>query len=190
LKEIPLELSETLTKPEYVLKSWSCGAAGVIATNRRIFIRRGLISKSVIGVRYQNIQAIEYARRTPWKIPLAGVFVSGLALLSPSLKDMLSPSLISKIDSFLSTMTSVLPTGLNEWLPILLPLLPMLAAGIIFFVKNRVGFQLHGAGNEPIYLPGTFKKAVEFIRNMQDKDRDQDSESQSLESLINSELGN
>ncbi len=80
LSEIPLELGDTLTKPEYVLKSWSAGTSGIVATNRRIFIRRGLISKSVLGMRYQNIKAIEHLRRYPWKIPItgAGDFLSGL----------------------------------------------------------------------------------------------------------------
>jgi D-inositol-3-phosphate glycosyltransferase len=186
LKDIPLELSETLTKPEFVLKSWSCGSSGAIATNRRIFIKQGFISKSVIGIRYRNIRAIEYARRSPWKIPLAGVFLSSLALLAPSLKDLLASSLVTKIDAFLGGVTGALPVTVNEWLTIVLPLLPMAAAGVIFFVKNRVGFQLHGAASGPIYLPGKLKKAVEFIRQMQDNEPTEEVEPAALESLINS----
>jgi D-inositol-3-phosphate glycosyltransferase len=43
LVAMPKEVRATIAEPENVLKSWSSGSWGVIATGRRLFIRRGVI---------------------------------------------------------------------------------------------------------------------------------------------------
>src|SRR4030043_1018723 len=72
LTKIPSEVRVTLGEPESVLKSWSSGSWGVIATGRRLFIRRGIISRKVTEIPYANISSIEYLRRYAWKRLAAG----------------------------------------------------------------------------------------------------------------------
>ena len=186
-----MDFRDTLTKPEYVLKSWSSGTFGVVATNRRIFIRRGLISKSVLGMRYENIKAIEHLERYPWKIPIFGAVISGLAFFAPTFQNLLAEETINQITLQVQNLQQIIPQPLmlNGNLPALLTALPFLISLIIFLVQARTGFQLCAEGTKPIYLSCKFKKAVEFIRQIQDLDFDGakkiNTSKESLESLIN-----
>jgi D-inositol-3-phosphate glycosyltransferase len=191
LAGLPRELRNSLVKPEHVLKSWSSGTSGIVATNRRLFIRRGLVSKSVLGMRYRNIKAIEHTRRYPWKIPITGAALSCLAFFAPSLQNLLSESLLGKIKLLIDNILRSIPAEVTSdaWL---LALLPFLVCLIIFLIQARVGFQLFVDGVSPVYLPGKFREAVEFIRNVQDGEADKVTEDGSardeIESVINSKI--
>jgi D-inositol-3-phosphate glycosyltransferase len=171
LAGLPRELRNSLVKPEFVLKSWSSGTSGIVATNRRLFIRRGLVSKSVLGMRYRNIKAIEHTRRLPWKVPITGAALSCLAFFAPSWLNFLSESLVTKIKWLVGNVLQTFPAEIisDGWL---LALLPFLVSLIIFLIQARVGFHLFVDGVAPVYLPGKFRQAVEFIRNIQDEDTD------------------
>ncbi|MCJ7762793.1 glycosyltransferase, partial [Candidatus Bathyarchaeota archaeon] len=85
LTEIPNEARSTLTAPENVLKSWSSGSWGVVATGQRLFIKRGIISRKVIEIPYANISAIEYLRRYSWKTLMIGAGISAILFTLPFL---------------------------------------------------------------------------------------------------------
>src|SRR4030042_1023292 len=76
LIKMPREVRDTLGEPENVLKSWTSGNWGVVATGRRLFIKRGIISRKVTEIPYTNISSIEYTRRYSWKTLIAGVAIS------------------------------------------------------------------------------------------------------------------
>jgi D-inositol-3-phosphate glycosyltransferase len=170
LSEIPVELGDTLTKPEYVLKSWSAGTSGLVATNRRIFIRRGLISKSVLGMRYDNIKSIEHLRRYSWKILLVGLILTCLALFAPSWENLLAQNFVDQISNQWNNFLSLFPPSIQNdgWFQSVLPLLPLMISVVLFLSQARTGFRLYIVGTESVYLPGRFKKAIEFIRQIQD----------------------
>jgi glycosyltransferase involved in cell wall biosynthesis len=190
LSAIPKELQVTLTKPEHVLKSWKAGTAGIVATNRRLFIRRGLISQSVLSMRYQNIRAIEHLRRYPWKIPLTGAILSGLVFLLPALQSLLSPNFVDFLKLQIENIKTQIPAQLTSlnWFMALWPLIPFVISLIIFLAQARKGYQLYGVGSRPIYLSGRFRQAMELIRKIQDNDvshlQSEESQSEDWETLV------
>lgn len=67
MTEIPSEVRTTMAEPENVLKSWSSGSWRIVATTKRLFIKKGLISMSVTEIPYTKVTSIEYKRRYSWK---------------------------------------------------------------------------------------------------------------------------
>ncbi len=196
LSSMPAQVHDTLTRSEYVLKSWSAGTLGIVATNRRVFIRRGVISQSVLGMRYKNIQAIEHMRKFPWKLPIIGVLLSCLVFFSPSIINIFAPGVITKIKSVVDWFIALFPLNFVASGDLLacLTAIPVVIFMTIFILKARIGYQLYGEGTRPIYISSRFRKAVQFIRQVQDQELDQTNEGeisrQKLESLINSNLVN
>src|SRR4030066_492034 len=169
LTKIPSEARVTLGEPESVLKSWSSGSWGVIATGRRLFIRRGIISRKVTEIPYAHISSIEYLRRYPWKTLAIGLVISLLLFIEPFLRPIFSRAFIS---AFEELMRSLLPEAflqspfLEAFLDIL-PIIPFLIAVVAFAVQARTGFALRGPGIHPLYLPRRFQEAITFIRSVQ-----------------------
>jgi glycosyltransferase involved in cell wall biosynthesis len=167
LAGLPEEIQTTMVKPEYTLKTWTSGTSGVVATNRRIFVRQGFISRTVTEVRYADIKSIEHARRYPWKTVLSGAAVSTFFLVAPSLRPIFSRTFIAQIEEWWNTFLPLIPAGLTSEAvtQVLLPLLPFLISLLLFFLGARLGFKLYGIGIKPLYLPRRFKEAVGFIRD-------------------------
>ena len=178
LSEIPSEVRATIAKPENVLKSWSSGSWGVIATRRRLFIRRGLISRRVIEIPYTNVTSIEHTRRYPWKTLIAGATLALLLFIGLFLTSILPAALAFTINEMLNSLTvdGILKPPFFDIFLALVPLVPFLIALSIFALEARVGFTLRGPGKETIYLPGQFREVITFIRNMQDVDYDRETD--------------
>ncbi|MFH0847197.1 MAG: glycosyltransferase [Chloroflexota bacterium] len=174
LSGIPTELQATLARPEYALKSWTVGTYGLVATNRRVFVREGVISRRVTELRYSDITGIEYARRYPWRTLVTGVIISVFLLVAPSLRPLFSDVFVAWVESLIRGLGQLIPGqfGLDRILPFLLPLLPLLVSIALFLIGARSGFGLHGAGLRSIYLPRQFREAIGFIRDLQDKQLD------------------
>jgi D-inositol-3-phosphate glycosyltransferase len=171
---IPSEVRATIAKPENVLKSWSSGSWGVIATGRRLFIRRGFISRKVTEIPYTNVTSIEHTRRYPWKTLIAGCSIALLLFVGLFLRPILPEPLIFMINELVNSIARsgiLQPSVLNLFL-VLVPLVPLLIALTSFALEARTGFTLRGPGKETIYLPGQFREVITFIRNMQDVDFD------------------
>jgi D-inositol-3-phosphate glycosyltransferase len=172
LVAIPSEVRATMAKPENVLKSWSSGSWGVIATRRRLFIRRGFISRKVIEIPYTNVTSIEHTRKYSWKTLIAGSVISLLLIIMLFLRSILPKSLASIVNDILNAFGNsgqLHSITMQVWL-VLIPIIPLLIAVVLFVLEARTGFKLRGPGKETIYLPGQFREVITFIRNMQDVD--------------------
>ncbi|MBI2980401.1 MAG: glycosyltransferase family 4 protein [Chloroflexi bacterium] len=163
---IPAEVQATLVTPEHALKTWTAGASGIVATNKRIFIRQGIISRTVTELRYADIKSIEHARRYPWRTLLSGVMISAFFLIAPSLRPFFSRAFVAQIESWVNSIALSTPAWLTSEMitQLLLPLLPVLIGIVLFLLGARLGFNLYGPGIKPLYLPRRFKEAIGFIR--------------------------
>ena len=173
LTKIPREVRVTLAEPESVLKSWSSGSWGVIATGRRLFIRRGIISRKVTEVPYTNISSIEYMRRYPWKTLAIGSVISLLLFIEPFLRPIFSRTFMLKFEEltrYLLPEAFLQSPYLEAFLDVL-PAIPFVIAVVVFALQARTGFALRGPGIGPLYLPHKFQGVIAFIRSLQDGQR-------------------
>jgi D-inositol-3-phosphate glycosyltransferase len=166
LAEIPPEVQTTLVTPEHALKTWEAGTWGIVATNKRVFIRQGLLSRKVTEIRYADIKSIEHTRRYAWGTLLIGVIISILFLIAPSLRPLLSSDFTAQIDTWWHSITTSIPPWFtsNIFVHFLFPLLPLFISMIIFLLQARSGFKLHVIGIKPLYVPRKFREAIGFIR--------------------------
>ena len=169
LAKMPSEVRATLAEPENVLKSWSSGSWRVIATGRRLFIKRGVISRKVTEIPYANISSIDYTRRYPWKTLVVGSTISLLLFVEPFLRPIFSRTFILRFEEmvrFLFPETFLQSPVLEAFLDIM-PILPLVVALVLFAVQARTGFTLRGPGIDALYLPRRFREAIAFVRNIQ-----------------------
>jgi len=169
LTTMPSEVRATLAEPENVLKSWSSGSWGVIATGRRLFIKRGVISRKVTEIPYANISSIEYTRRYSWKTLVIGSAISLLLFIEPFLRPIFSRAFILRFEELMRFLfpEAFLQSPVLEVFLDVMPMLPFLIAVIAFAVQARTGFTLRGPGIGALYLPRKFREAIAFIRNIQ-----------------------
>jgi D-inositol-3-phosphate glycosyltransferase len=170
LKEVPREARTTLSAPENVLKSWSSGSWGVIATAKRLFIKRGILSRKVIEIPIANISSVEYMRLYSWKTLVLGGAFSIFLFALPLFEQIFSRAFMGNINSFIQ---SFLPQAFLQSPALaafidISPILPFLVAVAIFGIQARTGFTLQGSGIKPLYLPRRFREVIAFIRNVQD----------------------
>ena len=166
LAGIPAEVQATLVTPEYALKTWTAGTSGIVATNRRVFIRQGVISRTVTELRYADIKSIEHARRYPWRTLLLGAAISAFFLIAPSLRPIFSRAFVTQIENWWHSVTPLIPPWFASdiFTQFLLPLLPLLISIVVFLLGARLGFNLYSVGIKPLHLPRRFKEAIGFIR--------------------------
>jgi len=169
LSTLPDEVRATISQPEYVVHTWSHGAMKIAATERRVFVQRGRLSRSTLEIPYSNIKSIEYVRSHHWKALVAGVFLSLLLFVQHYVTPIVSRPLISRLELLISEL---LPTGaINlETIFRLVWLVPISFAVIVFLVGMRKGYALHGASVNPVFLPPAFGPAVQYIREMQNRE--------------------
>jgi D-inositol-3-phosphate glycosyltransferase len=172
---MPPEVRATIAEPENVLKSWTSGTWGVIATGRRLFIRRGVISRRVFEIPYTNVTSIEHTRRYPWRTLIAGFFLTLLLFIARpiilSIEPPTNPPFPIFISDAIKFLINFLGSGLTGVIVLaLICFIPLLVALGAFAAGARTGFMLRGPGKENIHLPGQFREVITFIRNMQDVD--------------------
>ena len=166
ISTLPAEVRSTLPEPEIVVQSWSHGTRRLITTNKRLFIQRGRLSRSVIEVPYTSIKSIEYIRRYAWRTLLAGAGLSLLMFIHHYISPILSRTLTSR---FVSIITLLVP-NIRPNLPQILAdiwLLPVTIGFILFLINARKGYALHGPTRNPIYLAPSFGEAIDRIRSIQ-----------------------
>jgi hypothetical protein len=174
LKYIPHEARKTLVEPETVLETWSAGSWRAVATERRLFVSHGRLSRKVTEIPYWNISYIEHTRRYPWKVLAAG-FLPALILLivlllGPQWHNILENTFITTVDELVNSIITAVPQlGSKENFILLVVTIPMLIGLGALAILARTGFNLHGSRTKPIYLPHMFSEVVAFIRNIQDK---------------------
>lgn len=169
LKHIPSEALQTLAEPEHVLKTWSSGNWGVVATDRRLFVRKGRVSKKIAEIPYTNIAYIEHTRRYPWKILIAGFLPTLILLLEPLLRTVLRDTFISAVEELLGSVALAIPFSSVQTVLILFSLVPLLSGLGAFALQARIGFNLYTSTIKPVYLPHKFSEVVTFVRKVHDR---------------------
>jgi glycosyltransferase involved in cell wall biosynthesis len=170
LVNIPHEALLTLAEPEHVLKTWSAGSWGVVATDRRLFVKHGRLSRKISEIPYKSIGYIEHTRRYPWKILVAGFLPAFILLLEPLWRFVFKTTFISAIEGLVSSLIAAVPQFESpQILMILVASLPCLVSMVSFGLQARKGFNLQGSGIKPVYLPHEFHEMITFIRSVQDK---------------------
>jgi len=172
MNRIPPEALLTLAEPEHVLKTWSTGSWAAVATDRRLFIKHGRISRKVTEIPYPSISYIEHTRRFPWKILMASFVPAVILLLEPLWRTILKSSFISSIEQLLNAFAAHFsPMVSQQTILVLFGLVPCVVGLAVFVLQSGIGFNLYGQGMRPIYLPHGLGEAVTFIRKTQDKQR-------------------
>lgn len=169
---IPSEARCTFSSPENVLKSWSSGSWGVIATEKRLFVKRGFLSRKVTEIPFKNISSIEFMRRYSWKTLVLGAVISVFLFSLPFFGHIFSSTFVASLDELIR---SIIPQAflLSPYLGAVidfLSLLPFLISVVIFAVQARTGFTLRGPGIEALYLPHKFLEAITLVRSGIDGD--------------------
>ena len=167
LAELPTEVRSTLSEPEIVTRTWSHGAQKLVATNKRLFIQQGQLSRSTLEIPYSNISSIEHIRRYSWRTLVIGITLSLLMFIQHYVFPIISRPLTSRID-FLAI--NLVPNLRLQLLHVLanLWLVPISVAFLVFLVRGRKGYALHGARLNPIFLSQPFREAVRYIREKHD----------------------
>jgi len=170
LKHIPPEARQTLAEPEHILKAWSTGSWGAVATDRRLFVKHGRFSRKVAEIPYTSIAYIEHTRRYPWKILMLGLLPSLILALEPLWRTILKHTFISAIEELLNSIITTIPQFTSpQTVMIVFALVPFLIGLGAFVLQAKIGFNLYGLGIKPVYLPHRFSEVVTFIRKVQDK---------------------
>jgi glycosyltransferase involved in cell wall biosynthesis len=168
LLTLPVEVRSTMSHPEYVVRTWSHGTKRVAATERNVFIQHGHLSRSTLEIPYSSIRSIEHARRYHWKTLLTGGVLSALLFIQHYVSPIISRTLTSRIVILAARL--VPKAGIPiETLIGAIWLVPIALATIVFLIGARKGYALHGATLNPVYLPPSFKEAVQYIRDVQDR---------------------
>jgi len=182
LKHIPSEARVTLAEPEHILKTWSAGSWGAVATDRRLFVKHGRFSRKVAEIPYTSIAYIEHTRRYPWKILIMGLLPSLILSLEPLWRAILKSTFISTIEELVSSITTAIPQFTSpQTVMIVFALVPFLIGLGAFAHQARIGFNLYGLGIKPVYLPHKFNEVVTFIRKVQDKQQNATLQIENLE---------
>ena len=171
LSTLPSEVRSTLSEPEYVVRTWSHGTTKVAATERRMFIQRGRLSRSTLELPYSSIHSVEHVRHLRWKALLTGGALSALLFIqhyvSPIISRTLSTRLLVLVSSLFPNAGTRIETSIG-----LLWVVPISLAAVLFLIGARKGYALHGATLAPIYLSPSFSEAVQYVRDQQSRPLD------------------
>ena len=97
LSKLPSEVRTTLAEPEVVARTWSHGTHRIVATNRRLFIQQGRLSRSTLEIPYSGIGSIEHVRRSSWTTLVIGAIISILMFTQHYISPILSRTLTSRV---------------------------------------------------------------------------------------------
>jgi D-inositol-3-phosphate glycosyltransferase len=170
LNKLPAEVGTTLTELEHVVKSWSSGSQILIATNRRLFFRRGRISWKVTEIPYQNIASIEHVKRYAWKSLITGIafFLLLVSDASTCIKPAFSEAFLAQIEALIHAIRLDAIQHLSGAPQTIIMVLPLVIAAIVFATRSRSEFVMRGSEKALLHLPTRFKEAIAFIRSAKD----------------------
>lgn len=166
MAELPPEVRSTLLEPEVVAHTWTHGTRKLVATDRRVFIQEGRLSKSTLEMPYSSITSIEHIRRYAWRTLVIGAALSILMFIHHYVSPIISRTLTSKLDLILISLIPAIGSELPQILATIWTV-PITVALLLFLIRARKGFALHGVRLDPTYLPQSFGEAIKYIREMQ-----------------------
>ena len=167
LVELPPEVRSTLSEPQNVLRTWSHGSQKVAASNNSVFIQEGRLSRNTYEISYSSIGSIEHIREYRWGALLIGVLLSLALFTQHYVFPVVSRTLTSRMVLLLIGVMPNLRVEISQVLGVLW-LLPISAASLFFAAKLRKGYALHGARMHPLFLPPSFREAIEYIRQIKE----------------------
>jgi glycosyltransferase involved in cell wall biosynthesis len=173
LSTLPGEVRSTISQPEYVIHTWSHGTMRIAATERRVFIQRGRLSRNTLEIPYSSINSIEHLRRHHWKSLVVGGLLSALLLVQHYISPIISRQLTSRLAYLLSGLLPARVVSVQTVVRFLW-LVPIAFAAIVFLIGMRKGYALHGASMNPVFLPPAFGEAVKYIRETQNQEITED----------------
>ena len=151
---------KTMPDDERVIEAWVHNGQRVAATSKRLIVRPAEKGKAATSVPYQDISKIVPHSEAPWAVLVVGAVATMLLVLQRMIGlDLLRPFLSPAIFSALSTV------GLSEMTPVmtgLLPLLPVITAGAIFFLAMNRGYMVQYGSSHTLFLPRKFGKALKL----------------------------
>ena len=169
-RRIPSEARETLVESEHVLKTWSTSSWSVVATNRRLFVKKGRLSKRIAEIPHGSIAYIEHSRRYPWGFLLAGFLPALIILLEPLWRLILKETFTLAVQSLLTYVAQPIYAFISpQTLLLLVALIPSVIGGGAFVYEAQTGFNLHVPGAKPVYLPRRLGEVITFVRKLQDE---------------------
>jgi hypothetical protein len=168
LSTLPSEVRSTISEPEYVVRTWSHGTLKIAATERRMFIQRGRLSRSTVELPYSSIHSIEHVRQYRWKALLTGGIFSVLLCIQHYVSPIISRTLTSRVMVLASSLIPNAGTRIETVIGFLW-VVPISLAAAMFLIGARKGYALHGATLDPIYLPPSFSEAVQYVRDQQNR---------------------
>jgi len=169
LSALPDEVLSTMSQPEYVIHTWSHGTMKIAATERRVFIQRGRLSRNTLEIPYSSINSIEYLRRHHWKALVVGGFLSALLFVQHYISPIISRHLTSRLELLASSLFPIALVRVESAVRFLW-LIPISIAAIAFLIGMRRGYALHGASMTPVFLSPAFGQAVQYIREMKNRE--------------------
>jgi glycosyltransferase involved in cell wall biosynthesis len=168
LSTLPSEVRSTISEPEDIIRTWSHGSRKVAATERKVYIQSGHISRSTLELPYSSINSIEYVRRFHWRSFMIGAILSGLMFVQHYVSPVISRALTSRLVLLIAYLSPNAASQAEKVIG-LLWIAPICIAGAILLLGARKGYSLHGATLEPIHLSASFGDAIQYIREMQNK---------------------
>jgi glycosyltransferase involved in cell wall biosynthesis len=166
LSTLPTEVRSTISEPEEVLRTWSHGSRRIAATQKRVFIQSGHLSRSTIELPYSSINSIEHVRRYHWRTFLIGAFLSAFLYIQHYVAPIIRRTITSLLALFITYLIPSISSQVEGVIG-LLWIIPITIGSIILLTGIRKGFALHGATLDPIHLPASFSEAIQYIREMQ-----------------------
>ena len=168
MSTLPSEVKSTISEPEYIVRTWSHGTVRVAATERRMFIQTGHLSRSTLELPYSSIHSIEHVRHLHWQALLTGGILSALLFIQHYISPIISRTLTTRLVFLASSLVPNAGTRMETAIG-LLWLVPISLAALLSLIGARKGYALHGATLEPIYLPPSFGEAVQYMREQQSR---------------------
>jgi len=169
LSTLPDEVRSTITQPENVIHTWSHGTMKIAATERRVFIQRGRLSRNTLEIPYSSINSIEHLRKYRWKTLLVGGLLSLLLFVQHYIAPIIARRLTSRLELLLlrefPLHIATIQTAIR-----FLWLAPISLAVLAFLIGMRKGYALHGASMKPVFLSPAFEKAIQYIRETQNQE--------------------
>jgi glycosyltransferase involved in cell wall biosynthesis len=184
LEQISADVRSTLSEVEHVAKSWSHGTRKVVATDRRLFIQHGWLSRRILEFPYNSITSIEHIRRYSWKTLLVGSIFTLSLMVEPYLRPIFSRTFLARVNTMVesllssvsfrdplmqSLLSAIESPEMQKIISEVVPIIPISIGTLLFILQARVGFALRGLGSSPLYLPRAFQQAVAYIRSVQNQ---------------------
>jgi len=159
---------KTMSGDEEVIEAWVGKGQTVTATSRRLIVRSVRGGRNdVTTVPYDDISSILPHAEAPWKAlgigGLATIFLLGQRILGFGLLNPLAPAVSSLLSPL--QLSSITPTLL-----LLLPFLPVGAAGAAFLLALDRGYIVRYGGSRKLFLPNSFVKALRLAEKLTAKD--------------------